>query len=182
MFWVDMDHAPGLAEVTIAYEMLPVPRKGDVWQAMDREGRMLGEATITRVNSARSLDRKHLVSFSVPKALAAKARHVAPSGRAPLAKLPPRRSQEDPIVCRCEDVRLSEIQRAIDAGCQTFEEVKRVLRTGMGPCQGKTCQQIILRMLSQKLHQSIGTLAPMKVRSPLRPVTLETMSEAFGEE
>ena len=183
MFFVDMDYAGDQAEVTIVHELLPVPQAGQVWWALDRDGQFLCEAPITRVVSTKSFDRKHLVSLAVPKAMAFRARHITePRKVRALRRLPPRDVADDTVVCRCEDVPLSEIERAIEAGHTTFEELKRVLRIGMGPCQGKTCQQIVLRLLSQKLHTSMGKLAPMKNRTPLRPVALEVMAEASTQE
>ncbi|MCK5596510.1 MAG: (2Fe-2S)-binding protein, partial [Candidatus Eisenbacteria sp.] len=47
----------------------------------------------------------------------------------------------DVIICRCEDVTYGEIVDVIDEGLTTTEEIKRVLRCGMGPCQGRTCSR-----------------------------------------
>lgn len=183
MFFVDMDYSPQEAEVTIAYELMPEPQVGQTWSALDRMGQFVGEAKITKVVSSKAFDRKHLISFAVDKAHAFKARHITePNKVRTLKKLPPRDIKEDPIVCRCEDIRLSEIEHAIDAGHHTFEELKRVLRIGMGPCQGKTCQQLVLRLLSQKLHKPLTKIAPMKTRTPLRPIPIAVMAQAAPEE
>ena len=34
---------------------------------------------------------------------------------------------------------------------KTFEEIKRILRVGMGPCQGNTCGQLLQREISKYL-------------------------------
>ena len=52
---------------------------------------------------------------------------------------------EEIYVCRCEEVTLEEIRTWIDRGYDTVEELKRVLRVGMGPCQGRGCQDILMR-------------------------------------
>ncbi|HON43695.1 MAG TPA: (2Fe-2S)-binding protein, partial [Bacillota bacterium] len=55
-----------------------------------------------------------------------------------------RETQDDNIViCRCEDITLSEIRDLIAQGYHTIDEIKRVSRAGMGPCQGRTCRQLI---------------------------------------
>ncbi len=41
-------------------------------------------------------------------------------------------SEKDIIICRCEDVTLEDIHRCLDQGYTTFEELKRILRVGMG--------------------------------------------------
>ena len=188
IFLVDMDYAPGQAEVTIPYEFLPLPKKGETWTALDRGGRPVGPAAITRVVSAKAFDKKSLVSFAVPKSLAHVARHIAtpPSDTSDGSDLSDRSDRSDsapapdpdPIICRCEDVRRSTLEALIDQGYHTFDELKRITRVGMGPCQGKTCQRLILQMLAQKLRVPIAQLKPMTVRSPLKPVPFDTMANA----
>ena len=57
--------------------------------------------------------------------------------------------KDDIIICRCEEVRLGEIKKAILEGAITVEDVKRRTRAGMGLCQGKSCGRIIARLISQ---------------------------------
>ena len=52
---------------------------------------------------------------------------------------------ENTIICRCSDVTLKEIRDLIAQGYVTYDEIKRITRIGMGPCQGKTCGQLVLR-------------------------------------
>ena len=52
-------------------------------------------------------------------------------------------TSDEIIICRCEDVTLSEVRELIQQGYTTLEEIKRVARCGMGPCQGKTCGPLI---------------------------------------
>jgi hypothetical protein len=49
----------------------------------------------------------------------------------------------------------------------------------MGVCQGRTCQDIILRMIASETGRPLDTLAGQKKRPPSRPVTLK---ELAGEE
>ncbi|MHC4916183.1 MAG: FAD-dependent oxidoreductase [Planctomycetota bacterium] len=179
VFLVDADREDGRAEVTVAYEMLPVPRKGQIWWALDRDGRFLCEAEITRVRSSKSYDRKRLVSFAVERELAGRARHVVPAGKLrSLETVDVPTAESDPVICRCEDVRLSEVEAAIDAGYGSFEELKRVLRVGMGPCQSRTCGRMVLGILSRRLGRPAAELAPMRVRPPLQPISFRVLSEA----
>ncbi len=57
---------------------------------------------------------------------------------------------EPVIICRCEDITLKEVEKAIDMGYDNFEELKRYLRVGMGPCQGRTCIPLIRGILARK--------------------------------
>jgi len=76
------------------------------------------------------------------------------------------------IVCRCEDITEEDIIKAIDAGYETMEEIKRVLRCGMGPCQGRTCTPLIARILSQKTGKSVAEITSPTTRPPLQPVPI----------
>ena len=52
------------------------------------------------------------------------------------------------ILCRCEDLTRENILDCIRAGYCTIDEIKRVTRAGMGPCQGRTCRMLIAQDLS----------------------------------
>jgi NAD(P)H-nitrite reductase large subunit len=84
------------------------------------------------------------------------------------------------IVCRCKDVTQEEIEAAIDSGLTTMEDLKRVLRCGMGPCQGKTCGRLIQRILARKLKKSPAEVATNTDRPPVKAVELGVLAE--GEE
>jgi len=76
------------------------------------------------------------------------------------------------IVCRCEDVTEEEIIEAIDQGYTTLDELKKHLRVGTGPCQGRTCLKVIEKMLAKKLGKNIDDLEKPTVRPPLKPIPL----------
>ncbi len=68
-------------------------------------------------------------------------------------------------VCRCEGVTQAEIDEAIEHGARDFRSVKLWTRTGMGICQGRTCQPV----LSDYLQDQLETVPPT-VRFPVRPL------------
>ncbi|NPV88983.1 (2Fe-2S)-binding protein [Coprothermobacteraceae bacterium] len=74
------------------------------------------------------------------------------------------------IICRCEDVTLEEVREAIKNGYTSWDEIKRLLRVGMGPCGGKTCKMLVLRELAAFHKKPIEKLPirPTAVRPPLR--------------
>ena len=43
------------------------------------------------------------------------------------------------IICRCEEISYEEIEAVISNGAQRFDDIKRLTRCGMGPCQGRIC-------------------------------------------
>lgn len=72
------------------------------------------------------------------------------------------------IICRCEDVSLHDIHTLLHQGYTRFEDLKRLLRVGMGPCQGNTCMLLIKREIANFLHQDISEVKGHVVR----PLTL----------
>jgi bacterioferritin-associated ferredoxin len=86
----------------------------------------------------------------------------------------------DVIICRCEDVTYGEIADAIDSGLTTTEEIKRVLRCGMGPCQGRTCSRLIAGIISERTGRPLGEISYPNVRPPTRPIEIGTLAERMG--
>ncbi len=58
------------------------------------------------------------------------------------------------IVCRCEEITLGEIKRAITENpkATTVDGIKRRTRAGMGRCQGGFCQPTITKIIAQTLN------------------------------
>lgn len=69
----------------------------------------------------------------------------------------------DTIVCRCEDVRYSQLQRRT-----SWTEAKLATRCGMGPCQGRICGPAV---------QTLFQWRPSSVRPPIFPVPLSVFDE-----
>lgn len=51
------------------------------------------------------------------------------------------------IICRCEDVTYEDIIKAYNEGYRDIESLRRHLKVGTGPCQGKTCIPLLQRIL-----------------------------------
>jgi bacterioferritin-associated ferredoxin len=79
------------------------------------------------------------------------------------------------VVCRCEEVTEGEIRTTIRRGYRDLEEIKRILRCGMGHCQGRSCMMIIARILSQETGIPIPGMNFPGSRPPLKPVPLATL-------
>ncbi len=58
------------------------------------------------------------------------------------------------IICRCEEITLGEIKRAITENpkATTVDGIKRRTRAGMGRCQGGFCQPNIVKIIAQTLN------------------------------
>ena len=80
------------------------------------------------------------------------------------------------IICRCEEIEIDEIRKWIALGYDTFDELKRELRVGMGPCQGRGCRDIILRELSKATGKPIAELDPGTIPPPVKPIKLSLLA------
>ena len=85
------------------------------------------------------------------------------------------------FICRCEDLTKEEIEKAIDEGCTTLEEIKCRFRLGMGPCQGRGCLSLARRILCQKTSRSYHEITLPTSRSPTVPVSLGTLASDNDE-
>lgn len=84
---------------------------------------------------------------------------------------------ENTIICRCSDVTLKEIRDLISQGYLTFDEIKRITRAGMGPCQGKTCGHLIMREIANATGQNIKDIKFQTNRPPVVGVKLGLIAE-----
>lgn len=56
---------------------------------------------------------------------------------------------DEMYVCRCEEITKAEVIEAVRNGATSVNEVKRLLRTGMGMCQDATVQKPLNVSLQQ---------------------------------
>ena len=58
------------------------------------------------------------------------------------------------IICRCEKGSEQEVRDAVRRGVKTLDEMRVVVRTGMGRCQGGFCTSRVLQIMSEELGVS----------------------------
>jgi Fe-S-cluster-containing hydrogenase component 2 len=75
IFVVDVSGKDGTGAISLPYEFLPLPAVGEQVVTLDREGSRVGNARVSRVLSARSLDRTPIVTLELPKTEAMVVRH-----------------------------------------------------------------------------------------------------------
>jgi bacterioferritin-associated ferredoxin len=90
-------------------------------------------------------------------------------------------SKKDVIICRCEDVTLEDLHNVLEEGYTTFEEVKRILRVGMGPCQGNTCGLLVQREIAKFTKKPLNEVKTQKVRPLTSGVKLKSIVENANE-
>lgn len=86
-------------------------------------------------------------------------------------------SEQDVVVCRCEEITREEIRTWIARGFHTFDELKRVLRIGMGPCQGRGCRDIVMRELACITQKQLSEISPGVIRPPVKPIKLGLLAQ-----
>jgi len=91
-------------------------------------------------------------------------------------------SDDNTIICRCEDITLREIREQIALGKHTSEEIKRACRTGMGPCQGRTCGPLIANEIAKATGKSIADIALAKVRPSTGPIKMAALLGGKGHD
>ena len=80
---------------------------------------------------------------------------------------------DERVICRCEEVTLGEIRKAIREGARDLDAVKRMTRAGMGLCQNKTCYNLIAGIIHEETGLPLSELEPFTVRPPVRPVPVK---------
>jgi len=88
---------------------------------------------------------------------------------------------EDLIICRCQEVTKQDILDAIADGAVTVDGVKRRTRAGMGLCQGKTCERLVAKIISEETGRPMAEILPPKSRMPVRPVKIGIIGGAEDE-
>lgn len=74
IFLIDDDKEEGYSYITMPYEFLPLPQKGQVGIALDRSGKEVCEAEVVGIKSLKVFDQTHLLTIKVKKDMGIKAR------------------------------------------------------------------------------------------------------------
>jgi NAD(P)H-nitrite reductase large subunit len=88
---------------------------------------------------------------------------------------------KDSIVCRCEDITEDDVIQAIEEGYTDLEELRKKLRIGMGPCQGRVCIQLVAEILEKKTGKKIPLSSLPTSRPPVIPVSLGALASDEDE-
>jgi NAD(P)H-nitrite reductase large subunit len=90
-----------------------------------------------------------------------------------------RLADPDTVICRCEQVTLGQIREAIACGAQSVSDVKNLLRTGMGNCQGRTCGAIVAQILANETGRTLEEVGYLTMRPPIHPLPLGEIEEPY---
>jgi NADPH-dependent 2,4-dienoyl-CoA reductase/sulfur reductase-like enzyme len=111
-------------------------------------------------------------------------------------------AESEPHVCQCEEVSAREILevrpprylewQASDNKARTLpdllgeappdpDQIKRLTRAGMGPCQGRRCREQIQALLALKSELPLAAIPLAGYRAPVRPMPLKTAAPAVED-
>jgi sarcosine oxidase subunit alpha len=147
-------------------------RPGDEVDTVDLVGDPVGRGTVVALREREDQDRRRLLLLEVPweERLRVAGFTISLAGGDALEGVPEVTGEEDPIVCRCERVRKSEIVDAIRSGIRDVNVLKAVARPSMGGCGGKTCTELLGRIFREEgiapAEVTPGTVRPLVSEVP----------------
>ncbi len=169
------------AKVTVPWEMPEgTVRAGDEVVTSGREGEPVGLGHVVRILSGRALNRRRLVVLEVPASEADQVAGIRPRPPERRARAEERSGGPAPrtVICRCERVTREAISEYLATSrSRDLNAVKAALRAGMGPCGGRTCTELVLRVFRESGIDP-KTVAP----AVHRPFTQEVPLNAFLED
>lgn len=173
---IEHDPEKKTAMLMMAYE-LPVDDlpQGATVKTVDTDGHMVGEGRVAKIRSAKSQDRRHLVTIEVPYDERLDVAGFRMQDEIPHLAAESARGDEDPVICRCERIRKSAIVAEIRKGVRDMNQLKASIGTGLGACGGKTCTELILRIFREEGVALEDVTLPTK-----RPLEAETPLEVFA--
>lgn len=166
IFIIDETYSDTEALVKIPYEFIPLPEEGSYVTALNREGKPVCRAKVVKVQNAKSQDRTPVVSLAVPKEFSMEVRFFNINDY----------FSDNTYICRCEELTLGELRELIRMGYRTLDEIKRISRAGMGPCQGRTCRQLIMQELAKTTGQKMEEMPMTTFRPPVKAIKLGALA------
>lgn len=80
--------------------------------------------------------------------------------------------EDNTVLCRCENVTVGDVRKAVREGGRELNEIKIMTRTGMGPCQGRMCGPALAEVVAAQLAISCDKTGLLNIRPPLKPIPL----------
>ena len=170
------------AEVTFPFEYWPLPQVGDEVDAVNRAGEVVCKGRVTKVRNPVAYKNTCVVTISIPNAFKDDVRSMKRVIKQTPMELAEQKERASQLVCRCEELTRGDIEKAIDEGATTIDGIKRRTRAGMGLCQGKSCERLVARILSEKLGWPLAEFLPATYRAPVRPISMGVIADNCEKE
>lgn len=165
---------PNHVEVMLPHEFNHSFKPGDKVTLRDRDGNTLGmgEVKSTRFNKKH---RTHLLTLLVPHHLGTDVAGILVQDSDQIRPLPTTDFEhfgDNSIVCRCERISFGEIKDFVRENHVLDLNQLKLPRVAMGACGGKTCLDLLPRILTQlgvdKNQIRPATLRPLAVEIPMK--------------
>ena len=177
----DMSYCEEKATLKIPYEFAPVPKQGETVVALDRAGNPVCDAVVVKVLNTAAMDNTVIVSLEFDKEFIYDVRHFRFKQDSPTPQEQIEPPAEDiSIICRCSDIDVKAVREYIAQGFCSIDEIKRISRLGMGPCQGRNCIPLVLGEISRATGQSIQELKPGTYRPLTKSMDLGAVAAYEG--
>lgn len=82
------------------------------------------------------------------------------------------------VVCRCEGVTAGRIRDLVEEGYTDHNEIKAIIRCGMGPCQGRMCGPAVMELICAGTKVAPEKIRQHRLRPPIKPVSLQELANA----
>lgn len=86
---------------------------------------------------------------------------------------------DDTPLCRCEEVTVGELRRAVRAevGPREVNRGKAITRCGMGRCQGRFCGLTAAELVAAELRLPLEEAGRLRAQGPVKPLSLGMVGE-----
>lgn len=162
------------AELVLPHEFEPNFAIGEFVQLRDLGGNSLQEGLVQKIRFNKK-HRTYLIHIQVPAAVAMNVVGILvqdPQVIKPLPEAHFTQLSDQAIVCRCEHISLGEIKKFIKENKVEDLNQLKLPRVAMGACGGKTCLELLPRILVQAGVNSAdihpATFRPLSVEIPLK--------------
>ena len=163
IFIIDESYSETEATVILPYEYLPLPKEGDFVTGLNREGKPICRAKVIKIRNSKIQNKTSLITLVVPREFSMEVRNFNIEDF----------YSDNTIICRCEGITLGEIRELIREGYHTLDEIKRISRAGMGPCQGRTCRYLLMQEIRKVTGESFKDMEIGSFRPPTETVKLK---------
>ncbi|RLJ60040.1 NADPH-dependent 2,4-dienoyl-CoA reductase/sulfur reductase-like enzyme [Litoreibacter meonggei] len=85
-------------------------------------------------------------------------------------------AEANTILCRCEMITAGDVRQAVEVHGTDPNAIKRSLRIGMGPCQGRMCAHSLADFTAAVSGVSSEDIGLQRARSPILPVSFRALS------
>jgi NADPH-dependent 2,4-dienoyl-CoA reductase/sulfur reductase-like enzyme len=83
---------------------------------------------------------------------------------------------DEALACRCEEVTGRQLRETAALGVPGPNQMKSMLRCGMGPCQGRLCGLTVVEVIAAARGVPPAEVGYYRLRSPVKPVTVAEMA------